>query len=534
MRGSWRFLALILSLTLTAVVGCGGGSRGGGPTTTTTSLDVNWPARTRDISAPASALAAVATIPGAKPGGGDVVWTINRDPGTAAYTGHYTSDPVTIGAYQVSVKFFAQPDGTGSVVGVASSPVTIAPGHSLGTLLTVGTVTSVTLAPNQRVGIGQTVDLAYTVKDASGNLLAVTPGSAVFSQSSGAGALSVTPSGSATGLTLGSAAVTASVDGVSSPPVQVLAAPSYTVTDLGVLPGMSSSYATALNNQGQVVGYSGNLDAQQNGPSHPFLYQSGQLTDLSPTVFGTNIGAARSINDAGAIVGLAVDPARGTAEGFLLNGSALTDLGPGGGQSINRTGQVVIGLPAKLWQNGTATVLSPPSGISSLAGIAISDAGAIVAQGILSDGSLHTVLVTGGTATDLSTFGGVDSLPSAIGSAGQIVGRIDTDNQGTSTPFLWQNGTVTRLGLLPGDNFGLASGINTSGMVVGKSGRGSGTSFISRAFVWQNGTLLDLNDLIPTNSGWVLEAASAINDHSQIVGFGLIGGQKHAFLLTPQ
>lgn len=39
--------------------------------------------------------------------------------------------------------------------------------------------------------------------------------------------------------------------------------------------------------------------------------------------------------------------------------------------------------------------------------------------------------------------------------------------------------------------------------------------------------------MIPAGSGWVLGEAYAINDAGQIAGYGNIGGEEHAFLLTP-
>jgi hypothetical protein len=44
---------------------------------------------------------------------------------------------------------------------------------------------------------------------------------------------------------------------------------------------------------------------------------------------------------------------------------------------------------------------------------------------------------------------------------------------------------------------------------------------------------VDLNSLIPPNSGWKLRMANAINDRGQIVGRGLLNGQKRGFLLEP-
>jgi hypothetical protein len=53
--------------------------------------------------------------------------------------------------------------------------------------------------------------------------------------------------------------------------------------------------------------------------------------------------------------------------------------------------------------------------------------------------------------------------------------------------------------------------------------------------------MVDLNDLIPPNSGWVLHWALAINEARQIVGVGTYYGQYgeylnphyRAYLLTP-
>ena len=45
--------------------------------------------------------------------------------------------------------------------------------------------------------------------------------------------------------------------------------------------------------------------------------------------------------------------------------------------------------------------------------------------------------------------------------------------------------------------------------------------------------MIDLNDVIPTDSGWDLREAKDINESGQIVGGGLYNGKYHAFLMTP-
>ena len=45
--------------------------------------------------------------------------------------------------------------------------------------------------------------------------------------------------------------------------------------------------------------------------------------------------------------------------------------------------------------------------------------------------------------------------------------------------------------------------------------------------------LLDLNNLIPSGSGWILGGAYDINASGQIVGYGTINGETHAYLMNP-
>ena len=64
------------------------------------------------------------------------------------------------------------------------------------------------------------------------------------------------------------------------------------------------------------------------------------------------------------------------------------------------------------------------------------------------------------------------------------------------------------------------------------------TNGVHHAFMVTNalgGTvrMMDLNGLIPTNSGWELMEARGINAAGQIIGWGMHAGHTNAFLLTP-
>jgi probable HAF family extracellular repeat protein len=56
----------------------------------------------------------------------------------------------------------------------------------------------------------------------------------------------------------------------------------------------------------------------------------------------------------------------------------------------------------------------------------------------------------------------------------------------------------------------------------------------THAFLYTSTTgMIDLNSLIDPLSGWELSDAADINEAGQITGQGLIGGEYHAYLLTP-
>jgi probable HAF family extracellular repeat protein len=90
------------------------------------------------------------------------------------------------------------------------------------------------------------------------------------------------------------------------------------------------------------------------------------------------------------------------------------------------------------------------------------------------------------------------------------------------------------LGTLEGktDSVGLA--INDLGQIVGYSLPGSSQFFDAHAFIYDGTGIVDLNDLIDSQEGWLLNIGQGINDRGQIVGEGTRDGfHIRAFLLTP-
>jgi probable HAF family extracellular repeat protein len=136
----------------------------------------------------------------------------------------------------------------------------------------------------------------------------------------------------------------------------------------------------------------------------------------------------------------------------------------------------------------------------------------------------------GGAMIDLGTLGGNGSYGYGINDSGQVTGQSLTTEDASYHAFLY-DGAMHDLGTL-GGSYSVGFGINASGQVVGFSATSG--DIADRAFLFTSGTgMVDLNTLIDPLTGWELTYGSAINDAGQITGYGLIGGESRAFLLTP-
>ncbi len=356
--------------------------------------------------------------------------------------------------------------------------------------------------------------------------------------------------------------------------------PRYSVTDLGVLPGDTDSDASAINSAGDVVGLSSAAGGTSGAPAvfHVFLYRSGRMARLGTALERTWRGAL-AINDRGQVAGrFSASPKAGHA--CLWAAGTQQDLGtlPGLPETfaagLNDRGQVVGGAQAArdgtvkrppdhafLFSGGHMTLLPPPPGYTEVVAHGINDAGQVVvnaSSGRPRQPFLYDTQTGRWTALALPT-GARWGYASALNDQGQVVGEAASFGGLFNADFrlravLWSSGVVVDLGTLPGAAGSGASALNGRGEVVGFAEyepsaagealgmrlRGSNplrrlfrTHYTSRAFVWRAGRMADLNDLIPSDSGWTLAEAHGINDRGQIVGDGEHNGQGRAFLLTP-
>jgi probable HAF family extracellular repeat protein len=293
------------------------------------------------------------------------------------------------------------------------------------------------------------------------------------------------------------------------------------MTNLGVLPGSNNfSRGYAINDSGVVVGES------DNDSSRAFVYSAGAMTGLTRLAGDNDRGVAHDINNAGVIVGISSNGTVSRPTMWVFNGSTYvpSDLG------------TIAGTPTatgRAWainQNGVAAGLS-----TNLLG---------TSQATLWDGGAITNLTSLGDGTRFSQAFGLNDNNVVVGSSltGQTVGQLigTTSTTPITRGFVWDSGVITELtpfNLYAPGNTGpttnyhsVAMDINNAGLIVGNSQRIAGLPAV--ATLWQGGVPIDLNTLLPPGSGWNLLSAEGINNRGDIVGYGTIGGQTHAFLLT--
>jgi probable HAF family extracellular repeat protein len=366
--------------------------------------------------------------------------------------------------------------------------------------------------------------------------------------------------------------------------------PHYTVTDLGTFGG-AYSYAYGINNKGVVAGGAATPSQTDFVSQTAFRWQEGNLINLG-TLGGADCpgcsseGAAARANGEVVVISetSSIDPNGEDFCGFgtfrqclaaLWKDAALRALPtlPGGNNSqalwVNNRGHIIgfseNGTPdstcaaatpfqvrrfeAVIWKpNGEIRELRPLKDDTVAFGFGINNEGQAVGSSGLCANTARPPFTAGplaahavlwekdGSPHDLGSLvsGGTINIATGINDRGEVAGGSQSSG-GAPHAFLWtEDKGMQDLGTLAGDFLSVAPcchTISNQGQVVGFSIPGPLGS--GRAFLWQDGVMFDLNTLIPKDSPWYLQQALSINDDGQIVGFGTIGGNVHAFLATP-
>ncbi len=270
---------------------------------------------------------------------------------------------------------------------------------------------------------------------------------------------------------------------------------------VGTLPKHRASLAYGLSNTGLSAGTSFNI------PGHGRAF----VWDGAPHRLGSLPGypysEARAVNAAGEVAGFSETGRADRLRAWVCRAFLHT-------------------------QAGTNQDLGTLGGPYSAA-YAVNDSGQVAGKADTETlGATHAFVWADGQMTDLGTLGGLNSVAYAVSGTGEVAGASET-GRGVRHAFVYVSGELHDLPPLPSMTDSAAYTVNNHGEVAGVSQTSSSVKD-KRATLWHNGRPIDLNALLPANSGWVLTEARAVNNRGQIVGTGLLHGKKRAFLLTPR
>jgi probable HAF family extracellular repeat protein len=281
----------------------------------------------------------------------------------------------------------------------------------------------------------------------------------------------------------------------------------------GPLSPITNNYGTfgsGINDSGQVAGYTNTQGAYRFTPGSPTVDSpAGSITylgsfDGSPHPYAYGQG----INNHGNVTGWSYYQSGSSPHAFFYDGT-MHDI-------------------------GTLYAAGGPNNIDSAA-FAINDSNQIV--GSSWNGHAEHAFFYDGIMHDLGSLnpGGAHDWSEAhdVNSLGQVVGFSGGADVNQHAFISDQNGgAIHDIGLIPGATGDAAFSINDKGHVVGYSWMASGQP--SHGFYYDGSSIVDLNSLVSSNSGFTIEYGRGINSNDQIAALGVdASGYEHALLLTP-
>lgn len=259
-----------------------------------------------------------------------------------------------------------------------------------------------------------------------------------------------------------------------------------------------------------------------------FVWEDGEMRALDPFPGGNN-SFATGVNNSGQIVGWAengVEDETCDAPQVLRFRAALWEPGP---HDIALTELPPLGDD----ETSAATAINERGDAVGISGACQDAVGAFSAR--------SGVLWRDGVPTRVGDFGGKSwNTPWAVNIKNEVVGFAnlpgEADDAGDfdAQAFYWnEKDGVAKIGALEGNTWSQARAINTQGTVVGISFGGDAAT---RAFIWRkdDDAPTDLNDLVTPDYLGTLVDARDINDRGEITGRAVdVAGNSIAFIARP-
>ncbi len=296
--------------------------------------------------------------------------------------------------------------------------------------------------------------------------------------------------------------------------------------------GLAAVNPSALNEAGDVAGHV----TCPPGVTRAFRWTADTGLELIPMPPQTSQSRALAIS-CSKVVGWFANSNEVGILGFLYDFETgeFTNLGtlPGGNWSeahaINSTGEIVgfwgniVKGPSPLafiWRDGEMIDINGDFGTINTEANGINTAGFVtgwMGSSILSDA--RAFIWDDGNVTELPLVpNGVTAKGEAINDQGHVAGEgrvfLDDGKAMAVQSFLWADNQISDLGTLPRTTFTRARSVNNQTRIVGYCHNQFLTD--QAAFIWQDGVIAALNDLIPFDPNLNLERAMGINQAGQI------------------
>lgn len=209
----------------------------------------------------------------------------------------------------------------------------------------------------------------------------------------------------------------------------------------------------------------------------------------------------------------------------------INNQGTVAGSVITLQGSSTIRYGA-IWENGVPNIIGQALGFEQ--SLKINNSGSIACVYVPSQSSAHyPCLVSNNIMTPLPTLTSDSSCyPYGINNSNEVIG-VCPDQNGTARGVIWQNGSISTLPDSNGISPFAPRDVSDCGQIVGRA-RVIGNASQARAFLYWNNNLYNLNNLIPANTGWIIEEAVSISaTNGRILINGKKDGHQRSAIMVP-
>lgn len=296
-------------------------------------------------------------------------------------------------------------------------------------------------------------------------------------------------------------------------------------------PDTGSTQAFGINRLGEIVGA-----RERNGKIEAVRWRDDTIASLAPSA--TELSIAYGINEQGVIAGVSVGTTGDYARAVVWEGGTLFPLDNTAQSSsafgIREDGTVAgyLELRSQEPRAGAGTRFTGfrlfPSDTAKTRAYALNDSGLVVGSRQVGTTVTAVMWNEAGQRTTLASLGGSFSEAYALNHSGLMVGTSSY----VQIPLALE--LKSRVSVYPGLALS-ASGLIDENLLFRERLFSRSTTLENlRATMWvRGGIAVDLNEVIPNTSEWILLEARGINAASQIIGTGLRNGEVRAFVLTP-